>query len=184
MGIEVSRALGAPLDVCIARKLGAPDQAELGIGAVAQGGVQVINQSLVDRLDISEAYLERVTLREMTEVGRRLKLLRGNRPGPEIRGQTAILVDDGLATGVTAQAAIAAVGEHEPDLLVLAVPVCARRTAEILRPKVNELVSLEIPSDLQAIGLWYEDFEQVPDAVVVELLETARSEHAGRNWVE
>lgn len=184
VGLEVSRVLGAPLDVFIVRKLGAPDQPELGIGAVAQGGTRLLNQYLLDRLGVSEAYLERVTRWEREEVERRSRLLRGDRSAPQTRGRTVILVDDGLATGATARAAIAAIRESEPRRLVLAVPVCAARTAEALRPEVDELVSLETPADLQAIGLWYEDFEQVPDAEVLVFLETARREHARRSPVE
>lgn len=177
VGLEVARALGAPLDVFIARKLGAPEQPELGIGAVAQGGLRVLNGTVISALGVSEGYLERETRREAAEVERRLKLLRGDRPPPETSGRTAILVDDGLATGVTAVAAVAAIKERGVGRLVLAVPVCAERTAALLRPAVDELVSLETPTDLQAIGLWYEDFEQVPDAVVIELLQTAHREH-------
>lgn len=173
VGFEVSRALGAPLDVFIARKLGAPDQPELGIGAVAQGGMRLLNERIVAHLGISEHYLESVTRREHAEVERRLTLLRGDRPEPEVRGRTAILVDDGLATGVTARAAIAALARRKPRHLILAVPVCAARTAEVIRSEVDELIVLETPVDLQAISLWYGDFEQVPDEEVIELLKVS-----------
>lgn len=171
---EISRYLGAPLDVFIARKLGAPDQPELGIGAVAQGGTRLLNERIVERLGIPEDYLDFVTRREEAEVERRMLLLRGDRPEPGVRDRTVILVDDGLATGVTARAAIVALRERGPRRLVLAVPVCAAQTAEIVRHEVDDLVSLRTPSDLYAIGLWYEDFEQVSDDEVVELLERAR----------
>jgi putative phosphoribosyl transferase len=167
---EISRALDAPLDVFIARKLGAPDQPELGIGAVAQGGTRVLNERIVERLGIPDAYLDFVTRREQAEVERRLLLLRGDRPEPRLRDRTVILVDDGLATGVTARAAIVALRERGPRRLVLAVPVCAAQTAEVVRPEVDDLVFLQTPSDLYAIGLWYEDFEQVSDDEVVGLL--------------
>jgi len=174
VGYEISRSLGAPLDVIVARKLGAPDQPELGVGAVAPGGVRVLNTAAVRALGISKDYLDRVTKREMAEVERRLRHFRGNRPEPEIRGRTAILVDDGLATGVTARAAIATIRRQEPGRLVLAVPVCAAPTAEWIRDEVEDLVCLEAPPDLGAIGLWYRDFGQTSDAEVVRLLEAAR----------
>ena len=177
VGFEISHLLHAPLDVFIARKLGAPNQPELGIGAVAQGGTRVLNERIIAWLDIPKDYLELVTRREEAEVERRSKLLRGDRPALEISERTVILVDDGLATGVTARAAVAAIRERGPKRLVLAIPVCAERTAALLRPAVDELVSLETPTDLDAIGFWYEDFEQIPDAVVVELLQTAHREH-------
>lgn len=176
VGFEISRALGAPLDVFISRKLGAPGQPELGIGAVAQGGTRVLNERIVRHFGLPEDYLERVTRREQAEVERRLRLLRGDRPEPEVRGRTAILVDDGLATGVTAMAAIQALKSRSPQRIVLAVPVCAAPTAEVMRLEVDDLVSLQTPEDLYAIGFWYEDFEQVPDETVIELLERARRE--------
>lgn len=174
VGFEISRALGAPLDVFVSRKLGAPGQPELGIGAVAQGGTRILNERLVRRLGIPEDYLERITRREEDEVERRLRLLRGGQPVPEVGGRTAILVDDGLATGVTALAAIEALKMKDPRRIVLAVPVCAAPTAEMMRFEVDDLVSLQIPEDLYAIGFWYENFEQVPDETVIELLERAR----------
>lgn len=176
VGFEIARALGAPLDVFISRKLGAPGQPELGIGAVAQGGMRVLNERIVRRLGIPEDYLEHITRRERAEVERRLRLLRGDRPEPEVRGRTAILVDDGLATGVTAMAAIAALKSRSPRRIVLAVPVCAAPTAKMMRMEVEDLVSLQTPEDLYAIGFWYEDFEQVPDETVISLLERARRE--------
>lgn len=176
VGYEISRALGAPLDVFVSRKLGAPDQPEFGIGAVAAGGVRFLNRDVIRRLRIPDDYVERVTARELAEVNRRLRYFRGERPEPQIYGRTAILVDDGLATGVTARAAVAALRRRRPRRLILAAPVCAAQTAEIFLPEVDELVCLKTPSDLGAIGFWYEDFEQTPDAEVVQLLEKARSE--------
>ena len=180
VGYEISRSLGAPLDIFVARKLGAPGQPEFGIGAVAQGGVRVLNEHAVEVLEIPEEYIERTAKEETAEIERRLKLLRGDRPGPKVGGRTAILVDDGLATGVTARAAVEALRRRSPERLVLAVPVCAAQTAETLRSEVDELICLEAPADLMAIGLWYEDFYQVPDEEVVELLERARRERYER----
>ena len=177
VGYEISRALGVPLEVLVARKLGAPGQPEFGIGAVAPGGVRILNEEVVRRLGIPDAYVERITERETAEVERRLRHFRGGRPEPEVRRRIAILVDDGLATGVTARAAIKALRHLEPRRLVLAAPVCAAQTAELLDPEVDELVCLEAPPDLGAIGFWYRDFSQTTDEEVIELLESARREH-------
>ena len=181
VGAEVSRALGAPLDIFIARKLGAPGQPELGIGAVAQGGLLVLNERIVRALKLSEGHIRRAAEEELREVGRRLRLLRGDRPEPEVRGRTVILVDDGLATGATARAAILALRERGPGRLVLAVPVCPPRTADLLLREVDDLVVLETPADFYAVGSYYEDFEQVSDEEVVRLLELARAEEHGPN---
>jgi putative phosphoribosyl transferase len=178
VGYEISRSLGAPLDVFVSRKLGAPDQPEFGIGAVAAGGVRVLNEDVVRRLGITEDYVERITAQEIAEVGRRLRYFRGKRPEPKVGGRTAILVDDGLATGVTARAAVEALRLRGPRRLVLAAPVCAAQTVNLLMPRVDELVCLECPPDLGAIGFWYRNFEQTSDEEVVELLERARSERS------
>jgi len=180
VGCEIAHALEAPLDIFIARKLGAPGREEFGIGAVAQGGVRVLNERAVEALEIPEEYIERVAKQETEEIERRLLILRGDRPQPEVEGRTAILVDDGLATGVTARAAVEALRRRNPGRLVLAVPVCAARSVEVLRPEVDELVCLEAPSNLMAISLWYQDFYQVEDEQVVELLERARRERKER----
>jgi putative phosphoribosyl transferase len=176
VGYEISRSLGAPLDVFVSRKLGAPGQPEFGIGAVAAGGVRILNADVVKRLGISDEYIGRVTAREVAEVERRLRFFRGGRPEPEVGGRTVILVDDGLATGVTARAAVEALRQRGPGRLVLAAPVCAAQTAKLFRSKVDELVCLASPSDLGAIGLWYKNFEQTTDEEVVQLLEKARTE--------
>jgi putative phosphoribosyl transferase len=180
VGYEISRALGVPLEVFVARKLGAPGQPEFGIGAVAPGGVRILNEDVVRRLGIPDDYLERVTERETAEVQRRMRLFRGDHPEPEVRGRTVILVDDGLATGVTARAAVAALRRLQPRRLVLAAPVCAAQTADLLGPEVDELVCLEAPSDLGAIGFWYRDFAQTSDEEVIELLESARRDQEDR----
>jgi putative phosphoribosyl transferase len=181
VGIEISRALHASLDVFLSRKLGAPGHEEFGIGAVAQGGVRVLNERAVEALEIPKEYIERAAKEETEEIERRLRLLRGEgRPDPEVEGRTAILVDDGIATGVTARAAIEALRQRNPQLLVLAVPVCGEQTAETLRSEVDELICLETPSSLTAISLWYRHFEQTSDAEVIELLERARREQEER----
>jgi putative phosphoribosyl transferase len=174
VGYEISRALHAPLDIFIVRKLGAPGRPEFGIGAVAQGGVRILNERAAQVLSVSEDYIERVMEREKKEIECRLRFLRGDCPEPEIQGRTAILVDDGLATGVTARAAIEALRHRSPHCLVLAVPVCAPQAAEALRLEVDDLVCLKCPSDFLAVGLWYQDFEQVDDEEVIALLKSAR----------
>jgi putative phosphoribosyl transferase len=173
VGVEVSRSLDAPLEIVVSRKLGAPGQPEFGIGAVAPGGVRVLNERVVRTLDIGEDYLDWISARESEEVERRLRLFRGDRPYPDLDGRTVILVDDGLATGVTARAALLSLSRLNPRRLVLAVPVCAPQTAELLRSETDDLICLLSPPDLEAVGLWYRNFEQVPDEEVVRLLEEA-----------
>ena len=173
---EISRSLGAPLDVFVSRKLGAPDQPEFGIGAVAAGGVRILNADVVRRLGITDEYVERITAQEVAEVKRRLRFFRGGRSEPEVGGRTVILVDDGLATGVTARAAVEALRLRKPQRLVLAAPVCAAQTAELFESLVDGLVCLASPSDLGAIGLWYKNFDQTSDEEVMHLLEEARNE--------
>ncbi|HSK84552.1 MAG TPA: phosphoribosyltransferase [Rubrobacter sp.] len=175
VGYEVARALGAPLNVVVARKLGAPWQPELAVGAIAPRGVRVLNEDVLGWLDISEDEVEQIASQEAREMGRRMHLFRGDRPEPMLKGKTVILVDDGIATGMTVRAAIEYIGQQEPWHLVLAVPVCSAGTAEVLRSEVDDLVSLKTPFELLAIGYWYEDFEQVSDEEVVEMLERSRA---------
>jgi predicted phosphoribosyltransferase len=174
VGAEISRSLQAPLEVIVARKLGAPDQPEFGIGAVAPGGVRVLNERAVQSLGIPDDYLNWISAWESEEAERRLRLFRGERPYPDLTTRTAILVDDGLATGVTARAALLALRRLNPHRLVLAVPVCAPQTVELLRLETDDLVCLLLPAELGAVGLWYRNFEQVPDEEVVRLLEEVR----------
>lgn len=174
VGYEVARSLEAPLDVFVARKLGAPGQPELAIGAVAPGGVRILNDLVVRHLGVSEDWIEAVAEKELLEIRRRMRSFRGERPEPEIRGRTVILVDDGVATGMTVRAAIRAIREKSPRKIVLAVPVCAAVTADALASEVDELVCLQTPADLWAIGLWYENFHQLDDGEVVGLLERGR----------
>lgn len=176
---EVARALGAPLDIVIARKLGAPGQPELGIGALAPGGVRVLNEEAVKLLGIREAEIEAIAAEEARELERRLRRFRGGRPAPPLRGRTVLLVDDGLATGVTGKAAIRAIRKEGPRRIVFAVPVCASDTARALANEVDALICLEAPPSFGAVGLWYQNFEQTPDDEVLALLERARKETAG-----
>jgi predicted phosphoribosyltransferase len=171
---EVARALGAPLGVVVARKLGAPGQPERAVGAIAPGGIRVLDEEVLSWLDIPEGELERIAARESREMERRMCLFRSGSPEADPKGKTVILVDDGIATGMTIRAAIEHIRQQEPGRLVLAVPVCSTRTAEALRPEVDELISLKTPPELWAIGYWYEDFEQVSDEEVVQLLKRYR----------
>ena len=177
VGYEIAYALGAPLDVVVVRKLGTPGQPELALGAIAPGGVCVLNEDVVGWLDISEDEVEQIASQEAREMERRMRLFRSDRPEPALKGKTVIMVDDGVATGMTVRAAIECLCQQEPGHLVLAVPVCAAETAEALRSEVDDLVCLNTPPELLAIGYWYEDFEQVSDEEVVDLLESSRREH-------
>jgi putative phosphoribosyl transferase len=174
---EVARALDAPLDVFLVRKIGAPGHRELGIGAVAQGGVRILNEPAIAMLNVSQEALAQITAEEQAELERRLRRFRGDRPLPDLRGRTVILVDDGLATGVSAAAAIRALQRLEPARLILAVPVCAPETVEALRPEVDAIVCALTPRDFLAVGYWYRVFDQTTDEEVVDLLDRARREH-------
>jgi putative phosphoribosyl transferase len=174
VGYEVASALGAPLDVVAARKLGAPGQPELGIGAIAPGNILVLNEQVVRLLGLSAADIAEIVAEEEVELARRLRRYRGNDQLPDVRGRSVILVDDGLATGVTARAAIRAIRRQGPKRLVFAAPVCAPETAEALRSEVDDLICAETPSDFTAVGVWYKDFEQLSDEEVIRLLDRAR----------
>jgi putative phosphoribosyl transferase len=174
VGYEVARTLGAPLDVLVARKIGAPSQPELGIGAIAPGGVIVLDERTVAALGVTEAELTAIVARETAEMERRLARYRGDRAPPELRDRPVIVVDDGLATGVTARAAVASVRLEEPRAVVLAVPVAALESARAFGALVDDLVAVIMPHDFRAVGLWYEDFEQTSDEEVLDLLDRAR----------
>lgn len=170
VAFEVAKALDAPLDVCLVRKLGVPGHKELAMGAIAPGGVRVINENVVDWLRISQQTIDEVTAIEIRELERRNHIYRGNRPALKVKNHTIILVDDGIATGATIRAAIATLKQQQPRELVVAVPVAAAATCEELQAEVDKIVCVLIPEDLYAIGIWYEDFQQTTDAEVCELL--------------
>jgi putative phosphoribosyl transferase len=176
VGFEIARALHAPLDVIVARKLGAPGREEMGIGAIAPGGVRVLDEQAVQWFGITEAQLQRIVARETEEMNRRLLLYRGDRPLPDVQDRTAILVDDGLATGVTARAAILWLRQQRPRRLVVAMPVCASETVGRVRAEVDDLICASTPPHFRAVGLWYRDFEQTTDQEVIDLLERAATE--------
>lgn len=174
VGYEVARALEAPLDVFIVRKLGVPWHPELGMGALAEGGALYLNREVLASADLSSEDIANVISEETRELERRVQLYRGGRPLPDLTGRTVILVDDGLATGGTARAAVRALRGFGARSVILAVPVAAAQTAESLREEVDTLVCVQEPNDLWAIGSWYEDFHQMSDEEVLVLLEQAR----------
>jgi len=170
VAFEVARILDAPLDVCLVRKLGVPGHKELAMGAIATGGVRVLNENVVDWLRISPATIDEVAAVEMRELERRNIAYRDNRPLPKVKNHTIILVDDGIATGATIRAAIATLKQQQPRELVVAVPVAGVATCEELQAEVDKIVCVMMPENLYAIGIWYENFEQTTDAEVCELL--------------
>jgi putative phosphoribosyl transferase len=173
VGFEVAQALHAPLDVMIVRKLGTPGQPELAMGAIASGGVRVVNDEVIRELGISHEQLDEVAAEEQLEVERRERLYRAGRPPLEIAGRTAILVDDGIATGSTMRAAIQALRAQKPARLVVAAPTAAPATCEQIRKQVDELVCLTTPEPFFAIGFFYRDFPQLSDDAVREILHKA-----------
>ena len=167
---EVAVALAAPLDVLLARKLGVPGQPELAMGAVAAGGVQVLNRAVVDSLGIGAEAVAAVATREAAEVDRRERAYRPGRPRLDLTGKVVVLVDDGLATGATMRAAVAATRAQGPARVVVAVPVGARETCASLAAEVDELVCAESPARFAAVSQWYDDFSQVTDDDIRTLL--------------
>jgi putative phosphoribosyl transferase len=169
---EVARALHAPLDVFVVRKLGVPGHRELAMGAIASGGIRVLNPDLINGLGITPAMVESVAARELLELERQQRAYRGDAPLPELAGRTVIVVDDGLATGSTMRAAVRALRQADPKRIIVAVPVAARETAFSLHQEAD-VVCLSTPPDFHAVSMWYEDFSQTSDDEVRNLLESA-----------
>lgn len=160
---EVARELGAPLDIIVVRKLGVPREPELAMGAIASGGVRVLNSDVIAAWAVSPEEVEAVAARERRELERRERVYRGERPIAEVEGRTVILVDDGIATGATIRAAVEALRQRKPARIVIATPVGATTTCEELRPLVDDLVCAQALDDLYGIGFWYERFPQLSD---------------------
>lgn len=177
---EVAARIGAPLDVLIVRKLGVPGHAELAMGAIASGGVQVVDQRVINMLNIPRESFEAVAQRERGELERREHMFRAGRPPLDIAGRTVILVDDGLATGASMAAAIDAIRTRGPARLVAAVPVAPPETCEALATRADEMICLYTPEELYAVGLWYADFTQTSDAEVRQLLEVSHAASSER----
>lgn len=171
---EVASALGTPLDVWVVRKVGAPGFQELGLGAVAEGGITFLNRELMDEVGATEDEVRDTVRRKTAEVNERVARYRQGAPAPVLEGKVVILVDDGIATGGTARAAIQALRLRRPGRIILAVPVAATQTLAELRPLVDDVACVFPTPSLYAIGQWYSDFHQVPDEDVVDLLERAR----------
>lgn len=181
---EVARALGAELDVFLVRKLGLVGHEELAMGAIASGGIRVLNEQVTEALRVSDEVIDAVEERERRELERREREYRGDRPFPDVTGRTVILVDDGLATGATMRAAARAIEARDPARLVVAAPVAAPETCEALREQVDEVVCVLTPEGFHAVGLWYDDFRPTSDEEVRacldrgERLNSSRRRHA------
>jgi predicted phosphoribosyltransferase len=174
---EVAQRLRVPLDVFVVRKLGVPGHQELAMGAIATGGVRVVNSDVVRSLGIPAHTLDEVAAKEQVELARRERLYRGARPRIEVRGRTVVLIDDGLATGSTLKAAVKALKQQAPARLVVAVPVAPPASCAELRADADDVVCLETPEDFMAVGSFYDDFSQTSDEEVQELLE-GKVQHA------
>lgn len=174
IGYEVAEVLHAPLDTIVVRKIGLSGNPEYGIGAIAEGGVQVMDDTAISILGIDQKDLKDTIGLEEEELKRRVSIYRDGESLPDLTDKTAILVDDGMATGLTAKAAIEAIKRLNPKKIVLATPVCALDTAESLRSYVYEVLCLEAPAEFMAVGIWYRNFTQVTDQEVVDLLSQAK----------
>jgi putative phosphoribosyl transferase len=178
VGFEVARALAAPLEILAVRKLGAPGNPELGLGALAEDGTGVLDQRLIDTLRVSEATIEATLERESAELRRRVERYRDGRPAIPLEGRTVIVVDDGLATGLTDLAAVRALRKRKASTLVVAVPVGSRDAIALLRKEADRVVCAMVPERLLGVGMWYRNFEPVSDEQVVSLLAEAAGEDA------
>jgi putative phosphoribosyl transferase len=176
VAFEVAQALRVPLDIFLVRKLGVPGHEELAMGAISTGGVRVLNEDTVDYLRIPEHIIDSIAAEELKELQRRELAYRGDRPEPDVKGKTVILIDDGLATGSTIRAAAQALRQQQPARIVVAVPVSAPETCDEYRIGVDEIICAVTPEPFLGVGMWYLDFSQTTDDEVRDLLERARGE--------
>lgn len=174
VGFEIARRLAAPLEVLLVRKLGVPTQPELAMGAIGEGGIRVLDEQRIARLGVRSAAVERVERRERRELARQAERFRGDAPPADLVGKTAVIVDDGIATGATARAACLITRRLGAGRVVLAAPVAPRDASAIFAEVMDELVVAHTPRRFAAIGMFYRDFRPTPDATVVEMLERAR----------
>jgi putative phosphoribosyl transferase len=178
VGYEVARVIHAPLDVFVVRKLGVPGHEEYAMGAIASGGIRLVDELVVQRLGITERAIKTVADEEQRELERRERQYRGRRPPPDVAGRVAILVDDGLATGSSMRVAVAALRQDHPARIVVAVPLAPPETCDMLRKEADDVVCALTPEPFVAVGLWYENFTQTTDDEVHDLLEEGRHELA------
>lgn len=171
VGFEVATALNVPLEILVVRKLGVPGQEELAMGAIATGGIRVLNQEVISQCGISDHEIKAVSAREQSELRRRERAYRGDAAPPKISGHTIILIDDGIATGSTMRAAIAALRQQCPSKLIIAVPTAPLSSCEELRTIADEVVAVMVPEHFYAVGLWYATFSQTSDEEVRQLFE-------------
>jgi putative phosphoribosyl transferase len=177
---EVAQKLGLPLDIFLVRKLGVPGYEELAMGAIASGGIRVMNDDVLRMVNISPDAIEAAVKKEGQELQRREKAYRGNRPSLDVKDKTVILVDDGLATGATMRAAVAALRKQRPRQIIIAVPTASADTCEGFRAEVDDIICAMTPTPFHAVGEWYEDFPQNTDEEVQQLLTASRNIAANR----
>lgn len=180
VAFEIATALGLTLDIFVLRKLGVPGHEELAFGAIASGGVRILDRDVIEGVGLTGLEIDRVTQAEKRELERRERLYRGTRRPLDVAGRVVILVDDGIATGSSMRAAIRALRRMNPAALVVATPVAPERTCTRLRPEVDELVCLEMPEPFYGVGQFYKDFSQVSDEEVQDLLGKASGQHVER----
>jgi putative phosphoribosyl transferase len=176
VAFEVARALHVPLDVIVVRKLGVPGWEELAMGAIATGGVRILNRDVISSSSISPEQIEEATARELSELRRREIAFRGSPGAPDITGKTVLLIDDGIATGATIQAAVRVLKAQKPAAIIVGVPVASDEAVGMLEPEVDAVTVLQTPSDFRAVGQFYDDFSQTTDADVRALLSEAHAQ--------